>query len=226
MSLPAIGRGSIAPELAAELPGLAIGWIEIAARPRRSPEPVRHRLRELASRITGAKVVHSRQDAVPWAYRVLWRRLGLDPDGDRTPVERLMVQRLQLGGLPSQGLPADAVVLATLETGVPVVVLDSAKVSGRIQLRPALTGERLGGDEQLPLRTGEVVYADDRQPLARLTGEPAPSADVTAATTSMLVCALCAAGVPQMAIEEALWTVADVVGAAGTLEGSNPGRTA
>ena len=34
----------------------------------------------LADRYTGGKVVHMRQDPVPWAYRVFSRQVGIDPD--------------------------------------------------------------------------------------------------------------------------------------------------
>lgn len=207
-------RGWVAPELAEELPGVGLVWIRVAASAGRSPEPVRRRMRELASRITGAKVVQSRQDAVPWAYRVLWRRLGLDPDCDRTPVEQLMVERLEHGGLPSQGMPADAAVTATLETGVPVAVFDADRVGAPVGLRPARAGESLGADVEVPLRDGELIYADDDWPLARLTGEVASACAVTGDTTAMLVCALAAAGVPDMALEEALWIAAGLLEAA------------
>ena len=224
MTGDAIEQGWVAPELAAELPGLAVYSLTVAARPGPTPEPVRERMRALAERITGARVVHSRQDSVPWSYRVLWRRLGVDPDRDRTPVEALMVERLERGGLPVRGMPIDAVVVATLETGVPIVVLDRDRVSGAPGLRPAVAGETLGGDEGL-LRAGEVVYADERGPLARLDGETANACAVGDATTSMLVCALAAAAVSQLELEEALWTAADLLRAAGTLDESDPGRT-
>ena len=47
----------------------------------------------MAGRITGGHVVHMRQDPVPWAYRVLWRKVGLDPDVDRPPAERIVRRR-------------------------------------------------------------------------------------------------------------------------------------
>lgn len=215
MAERAVQVGWVAPELAEELPGLGLVWIRVAARAGRSPEPVRRRMCELASRITGARVVQSRQDAVPWAYRVLWRRLGLDPDRDRTPVEQLMLERLRHGGLPSQGMPDDAAVTATLETGVPIGVFDADRVGAHIGLRPAGAGESLGADVEIPLREGEVVYADEDRPVARLTGEIASACAVTGDTTAMLVCALSAAGVPDMALEEALWTAAGLLEATG-----------
>lgn len=213
--------GWIAAPLAEELPGLALRCVSVDARPGASPQPVRRQLKTLASRITGAKVVHSRQDSVPWAYRVLWRRVGLDPDSDRTPVERLMVERLEHGGIPSHGMPNDAIVMATLETGVPIVAFDADRVQGTIGLRPTEAGEALGGEGGLALRVGEIVYADESQPVARLVGEVAPACGVGDRTTRMLLCALTTTGVPDMAVEEALWMVVDLLEGAGRLETSS-----
>jgi DNA/RNA-binding domain of Phe-tRNA-synthetase-like protein len=213
--------GWIAPQLAEELPGLALTCLRVTGGARRSPSPLRRQLRELAGRFSGGKVVHSRQDSVPWAYRVLWRRLGLDPDKDRTPIERLMLERLEYGGLPSSGLPDDALVVATLETGVPLLAFDARHVSGRLGVRTAQRGELLGGEGGVPLPTGEVTYADELTPIARLTGEVAPSHAVSADTETTVLCALSAVGVAQMAVEEALWIAADLLDDAGTLDGSS-----
>ena len=49
-----------------------------------------------------------RQDPVPWAYRVFWRQVGIDPDTDRTPVEQIALDRLKRGGLRSRNLLDDA----------------------------------------------------------------------------------------------------------------------
>jgi len=224
MAARSVRRGWVAAELAEEFPGLEVYSLAVDARPGRTPDAVRRQMRELAGRISGPTVVQSRQDTVPWSYRVLWRRLGVDPDTDRTPVEALMVQRLEHGGLPSRGTPNDAIVVATLETGVPIVVFDADKVCGEPGLRPAVTGESLGGAEGV-LRSGEVVYADERAPLARLDGEVAADRAVGDATTAMLVCALAAAAISQVEIDEALWIAAELLEAAGSLGESNPGRT-
>jgi DNA/RNA-binding domain of Phe-tRNA-synthetase-like protein len=135
-----------------------------------------------------------------------------------------MVERLEHGGLPSRGMPTDAIVVATLETGVPIVVADAAKVAGDPGLRPAVDGETIGGLEGA-LRTGEVVYADEQAPLARLDGTVAADRAVGPDTTTMMVCALAAAAVSRIEIEEALWTACGMLEAAGRLERSNPGRT-
>ena len=63
---------------------------------------MKRRLRALADRYTGGKVIHMRQDPVPWAYRVFARQVGVDPDTDRTPVEQIALDRLKHGGLPQR----------------------------------------------------------------------------------------------------------------------------
>ena len=67
-----------------------------------------------------------RQEPVPWAYRVFFRHVGIDPDERRTPIEEIALERLQHGGFESRGLVDDALLIATLETGVPVVAFDAA----------------------------------------------------------------------------------------------------
>jgi DNA/RNA-binding domain of Phe-tRNA-synthetase-like protein len=214
-------EGWVDPDLAAELPGLAVLWTEVAARAGRTPRAVRDRMRSLADRITGERVVGMRQDEVPWAYRVLWRRLGVDPDIDRTPVERLMLERLRAGGLPSHGMPVDAVTVATIETGVPVCVFDAEAIQGELGLRPATAGERLGGEEGPALRAGEIVYADRKRPVATLSGEVAGACATTERTARMTVAVLAAPSVSQMALDEALWTASGLLEAAGTLDTSS-----
>ena len=36
-----------------------------------------------------------RQEPVPWAYRVFFRQVGIDPDERRTPIEEIALERLQ-----------------------------------------------------------------------------------------------------------------------------------
>jgi len=57
--------GWVERDLAEEFPELSLlhTWLDV--RPTRSPPEVRKRLRMLADRYTGGKVVHMRQDPVP-----------------------------------------------------------------------------------------------------------------------------------------------------------------
>lgn len=207
-----IEEGWVEAELAEEFPELRLVHAPLEARPRPTPPEVKQRLRDLADRYTGAKVVHMRQDAVPWAYRVFSRQVGIDPDTDRTPVEAIALERLRHGGLKSENLVDDALTIAIAETGVPVFVLDADKVEGGLGLRLARPGEWLA--ELRPLSPRQLVVADDSRPVAVLMGEVSKEAGVTKTTVRMLLCALRVKGVPPIAAEEALWILAETLGGA------------
>jgi DNA/RNA-binding domain of Phe-tRNA-synthetase-like protein len=202
-------EGWVEAELAGDFPELGLVHTPLEARPRKSPRDVKERLRQLADRYTGGKVIHMRQDAVPWAYRVFSRQVGIDPDTDRTPVERIAVERLRHGGLESHNLVDDALTIAIAETGVPVFALDADRVAGELGLRLARAGERLEGVR--PLSERQLVVADDTRPVALVLGEVAHDAGVTWDTERMTLCALRVKGVPPIAVEEALWTAAETL---------------
>jgi DNA/RNA-binding domain of Phe-tRNA-synthetase-like protein len=170
---------------------------------------VRRRLRVLADRYTGGKVIHMRQDAIPWAYRVFSRQVGIDPDTDRTPVEAIAVERLRHGGLKSENIVDDALTIAIADTGVPVLALDADKLIGEPGLRLARRGEELVGVR--PLAARQLVVADELRPVAIVLGEVGHDAGVTPATERMLLCALRVKGVPPIAVEEALWIAAETL---------------
>jgi DNA/RNA-binding domain of Phe-tRNA-synthetase-like protein len=204
-----LAEGWVEAELAEEFPQLGIVHAPLEARSGRTPPEVKERLRELANRYTGGRVIHMRQDAVPWAYRVFARQVGIDPDTDRTPVEAIALERLRHGGLKSENLLDDALTIAICETGVPVFALDAAKVEGEPGLRLSRPGERLAGVR--PLSARQLVVADDLRPVAVVLGEVSHDAGVTPETERMLLCALRVKGVPDIAVEEALWTTAEVL---------------
>jgi DNA/RNA-binding domain of Phe-tRNA-synthetase-like protein len=163
----------------------------------------------LADRYTGGKVVHMRQDPVPWAYRVFSRQVGIDPDDDRTPVEAVALRRLKQGGLHSENIVDDALTIAIAETGVPLIALDAARVSGRLGLRLARAGETLAGSR--PLSARQIVVADSERPVALVLGEVGRDAGVTPETERMILCALGVKGVPRISLEEALWSAAETL---------------
>lgn len=203
-------EGWVEAELADEFPELRLTYATISARPRRSPPELKERLRGLANRYTGAKVVHMRQDSVPWAYRVFSRQVGIDPDTDRTPVEALAVERLRHGGLKSENVVDDAITIAIAETGVPVFVLDADKLQGEIGLRLAREGEWLS--EQRAVAARQLVVADQKRPVALVMGEVSARAGVTADTRKMVACSLRVKGVPPIVAEEALWLLGETLG--------------
>lgn len=204
-----LAEGWVEGELAEEFPQLGLVHAPLEARPGRSPLEVKQRLRQLANRYTGGHVIHMRQDAVPWAYRVFARQVGIDPDTDRTPVEAIALERLRHGGFRSRNVVDDALTIAIAETGVPVIALDADRVEGELGLRLSRPGERLSEARLLPER--QIVMADDRQPVALVLGEVSHAAGVTPETERMTLCALRVKGVPPIAVEEALWTAAEVM---------------
>jgi DNA/RNA-binding domain of Phe-tRNA-synthetase-like protein len=204
-----LAEGWIEAELAEEFPQLGVVHAPLEARPGRSPLEVKERLRQLANRYTGGRVIHMRQDAVPWAYRVFARQVGIDPDTDRTPVEAIALERLRHGGFKSQNIVDDALTIAIAETGVPVFALDADRVEGEPGLRLSRPGERLAGVR--PLSARQIVVADDERPVAIVLGEVSHEAGVTPETSRMILCALRVKGVPAIAVEEALWTTAEVL---------------
>lgn len=210
---PSPRQGWVAPAVAAEFPGLGIAGIEIDARPGGSPDAVRLRLRELSNRFYGANAVHMRERPIPWAYRVFFRQIGLDPDRTRTPVEQLALERLHDGGFKSHGLPADALRIATAETGIPLFVFDAEQLSGTLGIRESAPGESLAG-RLGELARGTLVIADERSAVGLLFGEAAEGRGVERATRRIAIAAVQVSGVPQIAVDEALWI------AAATLEAS------
>ena len=109
----------------------------------------------MADRMHGAEAIAMRGRDVPHAYRVFFRHVGLDPDVVRTPIEAVVLRRMSEGGLRPQGLVADALTVAVLETGVGVQAFDGVVGAPRIEEAD-----------------GRLVIADEQGPLAVLFGEP------------------------------------------------------
>jgi DNA/RNA-binding domain of Phe-tRNA-synthetase-like protein len=210
---PAPTPGWVAPHVAAEFPGLGISWIEIDGRPGRSPDPVEQRLAETSDRFYGAHAIHMRERPIPWAYRVFFRQIGLDPDRTRTPVEQLALDRLQDGGFKTRGLPADALTIATVETGIALRAFDADQVDGSLCIRDSAPGESLKGRPG-ELSHGTLVIADERATVGLIFGATGEGRGVSRATRRIAIAAVQVDGVPQIAVDEALWMVASTLQAA------------
>jgi DNA/RNA-binding domain of Phe-tRNA-synthetase-like protein len=207
-------RGWVGDELAAEFPELGLVHTTVAARLGRSPHAVKERLKAMSDRFTGPKAVQVRQQPVPWAYRVFFRQIGIDPDHQRTPPEAAALERMRAGAFTSQNLLDDALVIATVETGVPLLAYDAARLDGELGLRLGLAGERLGGDGR-DLHGGEIVVADEAHAVAVLFGDTAARRGVHPDTNSVLLAAVQVKGVPDVSVEEALWIAAETLAEAG-----------
>jgi len=202
--------GYLAPELREEFAGLALRYLVVERGSGRSPREVKDRLRELSNRFAGAQAINMRHQPIPWAYRVFFRHIGLDPDEQLIPVEALALERMKHGGFKSRNLLDDALTIAIMESRVALRAFDADKATGRLGIRPSAAGEGLEGRPgELP--AGTLVIADEARPLALLFGATADGRGVHPKTRRTVLCAVAVAGVPDIAVEEAIWLAADVL---------------
>lgn len=198
-------RGAVSSYVSEEFPGLGLAWIEVDSGLRTSDESVRARLRHLSDRFYGSQAIQMRQQPIPWAYRVFFRHIGLDPDVTRTPIEQLVLERLEEGAFVSRGLPADALTIATMETGVALRAFDADRLEGPLGIRDSAPGESL---PDLELALGTLVITDDFGAVAPLFGSGGEQHAVGPETRRVAVAAIEVEGVPRIAAEEALWIAA------------------
>jgi hypothetical protein len=180
--------------------GLATCTVAVERNPlRRSPRDLRRRLDALSDRHGGARAITQRTREVPQAYR---SHYGVE----RSPAEELTLQRLIRGHYRSRGLVRDAVLIATIDTEVAVQALDAARLDG-------------------PLRVAGREIADDAGPLLALFADPAAATGppwarrrvaardvaVTRATRRLLLYAVTAPGIADLAVEEALTSAYEII---------------
>jgi DNA/RNA-binding domain of Phe-tRNA-synthetase-like protein len=210
MSQAITEAGWISPELREELPGLGLRYAVVESGSGRSPRELKARLRKLADRFSGAQAINLRHQPIPWAYRVFYRHIGLDPDEQPTPVEELSLERMKHGGFRSQSLLDDALTIAIMESGVALRAFDADKVTGPLGIRSSDPGEELEGRPgELPV--GTLVIADQERPVALLVGATASGRGVVPRSKRTLLCALQVKGVPDIAVEEAIWLARGVL---------------
>lgn len=210
-----ITDGKVSPVLRDEFPALALRYTVVDAKPGRSSAGVKTHLRYISNRFYGQRALNLRREPIASAYRVFYRHIGLDPDEFRTPIEAASLERLRAGGFKSHGLVDDALTIAIVETGVAMRAFDADRVTGGLALRTAQADERLGGDGLL-LPEGTLVVADDKAAVGLIFGETAPALEVRRETRRVAVCAVQVQGVPDISVEEALWSCV------GVLQGSLP----
>jgi DNA/RNA-binding domain of Phe-tRNA-synthetase-like protein len=213
-SEPEIVPGFVDSALRAEFPGLRLAWVNVAARMRQSPRELRRRLMDLSSRYRGADVIAMRTHAIPHAYRAFFRQTGVDPDVTRIPSEEAAVGRLLHGQFVTANVIDDALLIALIETGVPVWALDAGAVApGGLGIRLSVGGERLGGGVYAGyLSQRQLVVADTQRVHAVLFGEIVPEHRVTPRTDSVVLFAVGVDGVPTIHVEEALWLCIESLG--------------
>jgi DNA/RNA-binding domain of Phe-tRNA-synthetase-like protein len=202
--------GWVSPGLRDELPGLALRYLLIERGSGRTPRPVKERLARLSDRFSGPQAIHLRHQPIPWAYRVFYRHIGLDPDQQPTPVEAVALERIKRGGFVSQNLLDDALTIGIIESGVALRAFDADRVRGRLGIRETQANEALEGRPGA-LPEGTLVIADEAIPVALLFGAVAAGRGVNPRTKRTTLVAVQVQGVPEIAVEEAIWLAADVM---------------
>ena len=202
--------GWVSAELRDEFPGLALRYVMVDRGSGRTPRGVKERLARLSDRFAGPQAINLRHQPIPWAYRVFYRHIGLDPDEQHTPVEAVALERMKKGGFVSQNLLDDALTIGIIESSVALRAFDADRVEGRIGIRQTQPGEPLEGRPGA-LPEGTLVIADESRPLALLFGAVGAGRGVTPRTKRTTLVALQVQGVPDVAVEEALWLAADVL---------------
>ena len=203
-------HGRVNPVLAEEFPGLYLRHVAVERGSGRSTRGLKEQLGMLSDRFGGPQAITMRSRPIPWAYRVFFRHIGLDPDEQPTPVEALTLERMKKGGFVSQNLLDDALTIAIIESGVALRAFDADLVSGEPAIRPSLPDEGLEGRPG-DLPSGTLVVADDERPLGLLFGATAAGRGVAPKTARTLLVGIGVGGVPEIAVEEALWSAAEAL---------------
>jgi DNA/RNA-binding domain of Phe-tRNA-synthetase-like protein len=202
--------GWVSPELREEFPGLGLRYLVLGRGSSRSPRELKHRLAQMSNRFSGPQAIALRHQPIPWAYRVFFRQIGLDPDEQHTPVEAVALERMKQGGFVSKSLLDDALTIAIIESGVALRAFDADRAEGRLGIRQSADGEELEGRPG-PLPSGTLVIADEARPLALLFGATGLGRGVTPKTERTILAAIQVKGVPDIAVEEAIWLAAGVM---------------
>jgi DNA/RNA-binding domain of Phe-tRNA-synthetase-like protein len=211
---PLIEEGWVTEAVRVEHPDLRLCSVVADGSRARSPRELKRRLAHLSSRFSGPRAVAMRSEPIPHAYRVFYRHIGLDPDDPltRTPIEEAAMRRLMEGRFTSHDSVSDAVLMAIVETGVPLWALDDDTLRGPIGIRETAAHERLGeGEFANEMPEGRLVVADDAGPVGVLFGDLVQARRPTAQTRHVRIFALQVRGVPELHVEEALWLCTDAL---------------
>ena len=205
-----VSRGWVDPSLKAEFPGLGLARVDVTARPGRSPRELRQRLRHLSDQVHGSRALSQRREPIASAYRIFFLQIGIDPEDFRPPAEAAMLERLRAGWFRSRNLLDDALLVALVETGVAVRAFDTDRITGELGLRISQPRERLA-KTGLELPDGTIVIADEQDSIALIFGDTGPERGVSPDSRRISLCAVQVQGVPDISVEEALWTASDIL---------------
>ena len=153
-----------------------------------------------------------RQQPIPWAYRVFFRHIGLDPDQTPGPrSSRSPSTGCSDGRFKSRNRLDDALTIAIAEVGVAVQAFDADRIEGRLGLRLSRRGREVRGAH---LAAASRHDRDRRREARRSRScsarSPRAAASPARRQRTTLV-AIRVKGVPDVALEEALWVAASAM---------------
>lgn len=196
-----VQRGTVGLDISDEFGALELLYVVVGRGDGRSPREVKTQLKELSDSFRVSHAPAQRQAPVPSAFRAFARQVGVDPGSAPLPIDLILIERLRAGRFRPLGLVNDAMVLASLETQVPLWALDGSELVGGIGVRPAEPGERIAGE---PVAEGRLVVADALAPRCALLA-PVPEASApTKKSQSTVVFCLRVPGVPRYLAQEAV----------------------
>lgn len=200
--------GYVDAAVGSEFPELRLRTSTVPGGSGRSSRAIKRRLATLSDRFGGRQALVFRNRPLPFAYRVFFRHIGIDPDERPTPLEEIVRGRLFHGGFVSRGMPDDALTIAMLETSVVLTAFDASEISGRLGVRQSNAGETIGEGGH-GLEEGTLVLADELRPIAELFGARDERCEADRRTKMTTLVAIAVAGVSEPAVEEALWIASD-----------------
>jgi hypothetical protein len=207
-------EGWVGNEVLAEFPGLGLAFLPARVGDADDAHAAKERLGVLEAYFSGPYVTGLPARPLTAAYRVFYRQIGLDPDTERTPVERVALARLARGRFESRGLLRDALTIAAVETEIPVLALRAQDVVGPLGVTSSRAGESLADVGPLPEAT--LVVADAARPLAVLfgagDGEEAGAHTPRRGDRDVVLYTTIVPGVAPAIAQEALWLAAEVLG--------------
>ena len=211
MGLGRYEDGWVADDVSADFPALGLVSLEVKLTDPPDAKLLKDRLTALETYVSGPIARELPTRPVTGAYRIFFRQIGLDPDQTPTPLERRLTRRLLEGRFKDRGLLSSALLIAMVETEVPVYALDAQAPVGPLGISCGRSGEQLG-DRVLDDTT--LVVADLTRPLA-LVFPPdevaSPHAPDDKRATDLVLYAVRVPGIPSAVVGEALWVAAGLL---------------
>lgn len=100
------------------------------------------------------------------AWRMAFRRFGVNPTQYRCAVEALLRRLSKTGDIPSINMLVDIGNLVSIRYGLPVAIFDWRDIIGTVTVRTATGNERfteLGNAEPVHPEAGEVIFVDEAE---------------------------------------------------------------